>query len=68
MKIEYDEKADLLYMRLDVRAQEVLNRRISEDVVLDLGEGQRIVGIEILNASRKVDLTQLLPVQVERKD
>ena len=66
MKIEYDEKADLLYMRLDVRAQEVLNRRISEDVVLDLGEGQRIVGIEILHASRKVDLAQLLPVQVER--
>jgi len=66
MKIEYDERADLLYLRLDPRTQDVLNRRVSDDVVLDMGEGQRIVGIEIMHASRNLDLSQLLPVRFER--
>ena len=63
MQIHYDAKADLLYIRLDDQPQAVLNRRVSEDVVLDLGQGDRIVGIEILDASRRIDLAQLLPVQ-----
>ena len=44
MKIEYDERADLLYLRLDPRTQDVVNRRVSDDVILDMGEGQMIVG------------------------
>ena len=47
---------DLLYIRLDDRKQDVLNRRITEDIVLDMGEGDRIVGIEILDASKHVTL------------
>ena len=66
MKIEYDERADLLYLRLDPRTQDVLNRRVSDDVVLDMGEGQMIVGIEIMHASKNLDLSQLLPVRFER--
>jgi hypothetical protein len=31
----------------DDRKQEVINKRVSEDVVLDLGDGDRIIGIEI---------------------
>ena len=52
MEILYNAKTDLLYLRLDDRKQEVVNRRPSEDVVLDIGEGNRIVGIEILDASK----------------
>jgi uncharacterized protein YuzE len=66
MKIEYDEKADLLYLRLDPRSQQVLNHRLSDDVVLDVGEEEKIVGIEIVHASKNLDLTQLLPVRFER--
>jgi uncharacterized protein YuzE len=66
MKIEYDERADLPYLRLDPRTQYALNRRVSKDVVLDMGEGHTIVGIEIMNASRNLDLGQLLPVRFER--
>jgi len=36
MQILYDAKADLLYLRLDDRKQQVVNRRLSEDIVLDL--------------------------------
>jgi uncharacterized protein YuzE len=43
--------------------QQVINRRVSEDVVLDLGEGDRIVGIEFLDASKHLNLGSLLPVR-----
>jgi len=66
MKIEYDERADLLYLRLDPRSQSVINTRVSGDVVLDIGEEERIVGIEIMRASRNLDLSRLLPVNFER--
>jgi len=65
MKIEFDRRADLLYVRFDPRSQEVTNRRVSQDIVLDVGPGEKIVGIEIMNASRKVDLAQLQPVNFE---
>jgi uncharacterized protein YuzE len=65
MQITYNTKTDLLYIRLDDRKQPLLNRRVSEDVVLDIGEQNRIVGIEILDASHQVNLGTLLPVQYE---
>jgi uncharacterized protein YuzE len=52
MNIVYNDKIDLLYIRLDDRKQDVINRRVSEDIVLDIGESDRIVGVEILDASR----------------
>jgi uncharacterized protein YuzE len=55
-----------LYVRLDPRTHDVLNRRVSEDVVLDMGDRERIVGIEIMHASKNLDLSQLLPVRFER--
>ena len=67
MNISYDDKADLLYIRLDDTAQEVVNRRIDEDIVLDIGKGERIVGIEILDASKHVNLESLLPVKYDVK-
>lgn len=65
MNILYNDKTDLLYIRLDDSRQEIINRRVTEDVVLDVGEGDRIIGIEIMNASVHVSLGQLLPVTYE---
>ena len=65
MLVLYNDKTDLLYLRLDDRKQQSLNKRVSEDIVLDLGENDRIVGIEILDASRHLNLERLLPVQYE---
>ncbi len=62
MQIMYNSKTDLLYLRLDDQQQQVVNKRISEAVVLDLGKDNRIVGIEILDASRNLNLQTLLPV------
>lgn len=65
MKIYYDDKTDLLYLRFDERRQEVENKRVTEDVVLEIGEGGKIVGIEILDASKHINLESILPTHYE---
>ena len=65
MNIAYNDKTDLLYLRLDDRKQDVINKRVSEDVVLDVGENGKIIGIEILDASRHVSLDKLFPIKYE---
>ena len=65
MHVSYNDKSDLLYIRLDDRRQDVINRRVSDDVVLDIGEEDKIIGIEILDASKHVNLDRLLPVNYE---
>jgi uncharacterized protein YuzE len=65
MNILYNDKTDLLYIRLDDSKQDTINRRVSEDIVLDIGEDDKIVGIEILDASKHVSLEKLMPVNYE---
>jgi uncharacterized protein YuzE len=66
MQITYNIKTDVLYIRLDNRQQDVINQRVNNDIVLDIGAEDKIVGIEILDASFHLNLDQLLPVQIER--
>ena len=65
MNIAYNDKTDLLYIRLDDRKQDAINKRVSDDIVLDVGENDKIIGIEILDASRHVSLEKILPVKYE---
>jgi uncharacterized protein YuzE len=65
MEIHYDDKTDLLYIRFDKRKQQVVNKRVTDEIVLDIGGEGRIVGIEILDASRHMNLEALLPVHYE---
>ena len=63
MNITYNDRTDLLYIRFDGKTQDIVNKRISEDIVLDMGENDRIVGIEIMDASRHLSLEKLLPIK-----
>jgi uncharacterized protein YuzE len=65
MQILYDSKTDLLYLRLGKRKQSVMNKRLSENIVLDMGENDKIVGIEMLDASKHLNLEKLFPIQYE---
>jgi uncharacterized protein YuzE len=65
MNIIYNDKTDILYFRLDDRKQELINKRVTEDIVLDIGEDNRLIGIEIMDASQHVNLEGLLPVKYE---
>ncbi len=65
MTIQYDSETDLLYIRLDQKEHQVINKRVTEDIVLDMGANDQIIGIEILEASKKVQLNELLPIQFQ---
>ena len=52
MKITYDTKADAAYIRFMDEEVECVAHEISDDVILNLGPKQELVGIEILDASR----------------
>ncbi|MBI3059826.1 MAG: DUF2283 domain-containing protein [Deltaproteobacteria bacterium] len=58
MKLNYYPDTDSLYIDLSERPS-VESREISEGVVLDYDAQGNLVGIDIDNASRKVDLKQL---------
>ena len=66
MTINYDSKTDLLYIRLDQQKHTLTNRRVNEDVVLDIDEKGKIIGIEIMDASRNIGLDSLLPVEFKK--
>ena len=52
MKISYDPEADALYIKLIEGRQECRTLRLNEEVALDFGPGEALVGIEILDASQ----------------
>lgn len=65
MQITYSVKTDVLYMRLDERKQPVVNRRVSDDIVLNIGEVDKIIGIEKVGASTHLNLQNILPVEIK---
>ncbi|MFA4901179.1 MAG: DUF2283 domain-containing protein [Desulfobaccales bacterium] len=64
MKIFYDNEVDALYMRLGDETPEGVIE-IAEGVSIDTTSNNRIVGIEILNASKKIDLKTILSYTLE---
>lgn len=66
MTISYDSQTDLLYIRLDQNAHTLINRRVNADVVLDIDEKGKIAGIEIMDASRNIQLDTVLPVNFKK--
>ena len=65
VQIVYNAKTDVLYLRLDEAKQDVINQRVSEDVVLDIGNEDKIIGIEILDASSHTNLKTILPIEYQ---
>ncbi len=66
MKIHYDQNVDAAYLQLSEEIPEGVVE-ISEGVNLDLTEEGKIVGIEILNASKKFPLQSLFTCEYEPK-
>jgi uncharacterized protein YuzE len=66
VRITYDNKTDLLYLSFDENPQQVVNRRLDDDIVPDLADGERIVGIEILDASKRLRLDQFLTLEYQK--
>ncbi len=52
MKITYDKEADALYIRLLEGQYQCRVVRLTDDIALDFAVGEKLVGIEVLGASR----------------
>ncbi len=57
MKIKYDPKVDAGYIAVKEGHVDVTTMRITEDIAIDLGPQEEIAGIEILDASKHLELS-----------
>ncbi|MGQ9584304.1 MAG: DUF2283 domain-containing protein [Anaerolineae bacterium] len=63
MKITYDTQADALYIQLR-EGKFTENKEVAEGIVLDMGEGGALLGIEILEASSRFAPSDLARVEL----
>lgn len=62
MKITYDSEVDAAYIYLTTEIIEPVTRQVDEDINLDFDGANRLVGIEVLGASERLDLEYLAPL------
>ena len=67
MRITYDAGADAAYVYLTELVEEPETRTVTNDIYMDFDEQGRLVGIEVLDASKHLDLSYLTPL-LERLD
>ena len=61
MKITYDAVVDAAYITFKTGPTEVTTIHLTEDIAIDLGPGEEVVGIEVLDASRHLGFNKLHP-------
>lgn len=54
MKVDYDEKADILYIRLERNGKIIDTDMLDDEVLVDLDKNGKIVGIEVWRASKNI--------------
>jgi len=64
MKVYYDKEVDALYIKLGNKTPDGVIE-ISEGVNIDTTSDDKIVGIEILDASKKMDIKTILSYTIE---
>ena len=65
MKITYDAEVDALYIRLIEDAQECRTLRLSDQIALNIGAGEVLVGIEVLDAKEVLGKGELPRIVLE---
>ena len=62
MKLTYDPETDAAYLAFKEPRGEVTTVRLNQDVAVDLGQGDEVVGKEVLAASRHLGISKENPV------
>ena len=65
MRISYDPEIDAIYIRLIEGKHECRTLRLTEEIALNIGPGEILVGVEILDASEVLGGGRLPEVVVE---
>ena len=59
MRITYDASADAAYFYLSDRSQSIETRQMDKDIYIDFNEHDQMVGIEVLSASERLQLSEI---------
>lgn len=65
MKISYDPEIDALYIRLIEGEVECRTMRLNDEIALNIGPGETLVGIEVLDAKEVLGRGKLPSVNLE---
>ena len=65
MKISYDPEVDALYIRLLDGPHECRTVRLNEEIALNIGPAEKLVGIEILDAKQVLGRGQVPSLVLE---
>lgn len=63
MKIEYDKEADALYIQLKEALVED-SIEVENGVVVDVDSERHVIGLEVLNASKRLTLSDLTNISI----
>ena len=61
MKITYDPQVDAAYISFKKGPTQVTTIHLTEDIAIDLGPGEEVVGIEVLEASKHLSFDRERP-------
>ena len=61
MKMHYDPEVDALYISFKKGPTQVTTIHLTEDIAVDLGPGEEIAGIEVLDASFHLGIDRSQP-------
>lgn len=64
MQITYDTEADALYITFQ-EGKFLRNKEVEEGIILDIGEGGTLLGMEILEASSRFSAQDLCKITLE---
>jgi len=64
MKVQFDEKADAIYVRFD-ESEVVESEEVRPGVILDFNSQDEVVGIEVLCVKNRIPLANLKQMQFE---
>ena len=64
MEISYDKDADVLYIKLK-NGKFKTNKKVSENVILDLDDKNNVLGVEFLFVSENIPLSSLNNIKLK---
>jgi uncharacterized protein YuzE len=65
MKIEYDKEADAIYIQIQEK-EVTTSHEIEDGVVIDFDDEKKVIGFEVLNASKKFNLKDIGTINIEK--
>ncbi len=65
MKISYDKETDAIYLVLSEANSVKESEEVRPGVVLDFDQNDQVIGIEILNASKRMSLDEIKKVLID---